>query len=63
MTEWIKCSDEMPPHLGQYLLYTEAKEIRTGRLNEAGLFPDDDTAWDEEITHWAELPEAPHEKT
>ncbi len=61
MTKWTRCSEEMPPKTGPYLLYTDAKKIRTGTLNEMGLFPDDDRSWDEDATHWAELPEPPTE--
>jgi hypothetical protein len=63
MTEWTKTSDEMPPKTGDYLLFTDAGKIRTGSLNEVGLYADDHRAWQEKITHWAEMPEPPVEHT
>ena len=59
MTKWTKISDEMPPQTGEYLLYTDGKKIRSGTLNEVGLFPHDDRVWGENITHWAPMPLSP----
>lgn len=62
MTKWTKTSEAMPPHTGDYLLFTDAGKIRTGALNEVGLYADDSRAWQEQITHWAPMCEKPDDR-
>jgi hypothetical protein len=53
MSNWIKCSEQMPPHEGRYLVYvpymkwTGVSSMRQGKF-------DDRTA-----SHWQELPSKP----
>jgi len=69
MTEWIKCSDRLPEKDGVYKCFTTFGGGLTHHysfLNDRKRFiseEDDDYDPDpvDDITHWMELPEAPHE--
>ncbi len=61
MTEWIKCSDRLPDEDDKYLLFMRKGLIMTGNCYNGEFLPDDDRCYDEKITHWAKLPEAPHD--
>lgn len=62
MTKWIKCSERPPPDDREVLTYTGEyfsvgtmlyEEVNKGTYFFAGCGP----IWN--VTHWAELPEAP----
>lgn len=62
MTEWIKCSDRLPPLNTKVLVLENSTDIDFGTR----MFEDDDmffvchsTSYD--VTHWAELPQPPEE--
>lgn len=64
MTEWHKCSDKLPENDRAILCYTDSNDIMTG-IYAYNQFYLSDEAWqclnNVLITHWTELPEAPHD--
>ncbi len=71
MTEWIKCSDRMPKEFDAVLVCFKDGDIIVCELREKELnpyrwylidFDEGDQCYRMDvITHWAELPEAPHD--
>jgi len=66
MSEWIKCSERMPPVGENFLLFCEmtdgVKVIKVGRLSEMKRiywFGNDEWLQKKRITHWMPLPEPP----
>ena len=68
MIEWIKCNERMPEYDKLVLLFGSF-EPAIGRLKKANhpydyFMPSNPNYYSENIdgiTHWAELPEAPHD--
>lgn len=68
MTEWIKCSERLPPKNKIVLIYSSGvltKGVHSAKLIDLDHWvpPFQDHRFPEyiNITHWAELPEAPHD--
>jgi hypothetical protein len=69
MTEWIKCSERLPT-IGEkvYMTLNEAKSIRMDLYYDSSnnrFEEEHDMGWwvepKNKVTHWAEIPEAPHD--
>lgn len=66
MTEWIRSSERMPKDFERKLIFSEYDGVCTGKysVDYWDLEPKGDFAtggFIPRVTHWAELPEAPHD--